>query len=731
LFSVAAFRVGHTQLFGDFLRLDASGQSLPGGTLPLRNAFFTPQPIKDDGIEPYLLGLAAQQMQEVDAHVIDDVRSFLFGPPGAGGMDLPALNIQRGREMGLPSYNQARLDVGLPAVTSFTQITSDAVVRTALANIYGTVDKIDVWVGGIAESHAPGALVGPLFQRIIADQFHRSRDSDRFWYENGQFTAAELAQIRGTTLTSLIERNSDIIGLPVSVFTTGTVPAAPLPAGEAAVAPAAEFRTSDGMGNNLADPRLGSTGTNLRQDFTRQYGDGISTPGGADRPGPREISNAVIAQSGSIPNAAGATGFVVFWGQILDHDLSLTPGGVSDTLKILGNQRPGGDDYPFVAEKMPLLLGHTVYPGVNNVVTRPIYLPAIDMQHGTQVDPAQETMVLPSDPALAGASVMVQAGTLQDREGHMYDGMMSITEVPANLTPAALPDNLFPDTVVTIQPADMVFTTPAPLSLPNRAGYPADTIMDLWSINPITGFFDKVGLGKVSPDKSVIETIPGSGGIRNSSWHFFALLEELAKLLEECLSCPCVPVKRTLGSDVNLNTGVLTEAHALPTYQSLGASRGVVLFYDSLRANPQPLVRFSHTVVSVPSGGPDVPEQFLAARMSVKRGDFELQVTGAPSGQSGLLGGEHFWRANAPGEVAGTMMADMRNIPSGRYDFTLTSGLLNRRNGGAFFGTTSSSAGNLINVNLIESPFGAGWGIAGLQELVENPDDSELVNFSP
>lgn len=51
-------------------------------------------------------------------HVIDDVRNFLFGPPGSGGMDLPALNIQRSRDMGLPSYNQARLDFGLPAAAN-------------------------------------------------------------------------------------------------------------------------------------------------------------------------------------------------------------------------------------------------------------------------------------------------------------------------------------------------------------------------------------------------------------------------------------------------------------------------------------------------------------------------------------------------------------------------------------------------------------------------------------
>ena len=628
LFSAAAFRLGHTQLFSDFLRLDVSGQSLPGGPLPLRDAFFTVDPIHDDGIEPFLRGLAAQQAQEADAHIIDDVRNFLFGPPGSGGMDLASLNIQRGRDMGLPSYNQARIDFGLAPVTSFSQITSDTAVQAALESIYGSVDDIDVWVGGIAEDHAPGSLIGPLFQRIVADQFQRSRDGDRYWFENGQFTATELTTIRNTSLSSLIERNTDIVGLPSNVFTTGTPPAAFGSGGSAAISPMGDFRSFDGSGNNLSDLDLGSVGTDLLENFTRQYGDGISTPGGADLPGAREISNAVVAQSGSIPNTVGATGFVVFWGQILDHDLGLTPGGVSDTLKILGNQRPGIESYPFVAEKMPLMLGHTVYPGVENVITRPIYLPIIDAANAKQIDSQQDTLV--TTDAIPGASVFVAAETLRDRQGNLYSGTLSITEVPTNLTPASLPENLRPDFVITVQPADLVFTTPAPLALPNTLGYAPGLQMDLWSINPITGAFDKVGVGEVSADGTVIETI--EGGIRNSSWHFYALQVvgvEVKVVDLTCRTCPNPPKMAPTNPGAMLYTGTTKEGFAAPPVQSLGRPFEPNLHYDSLRADPEQVVNFTITLeCTVFTSLPSDSTQMLWAKVSFTKGDLEYQLPG-------------------------------------------------------------------------------------------------------
>ena len=55
-----------------------------------------------------------------------------------------------------------------------------------------------------------GALVGGTFFAILVDQFTRLRDGDRFWYQNGQFTTAQLAEIEDTTLADVIRRNTKI-----------------------------------------------------------------------------------------------------------------------------------------------------------------------------------------------------------------------------------------------------------------------------------------------------------------------------------------------------------------------------------------------------------------------------------------------------------------------------------------------------------------------------------------
>lgn len=232
-FSTAAFRFGHSALSTTLQRLDAQGNEIDEGHLPLREAFFSPALFEpttqsgDDSIAPILRGLAAQRCQQIDASVIDGVRNFLFGTPPSAGFDLVSLNIQRGRDHGLPSYARAREDLGLPPITDFSDITNRADNADRLAAAYTTAQDIDLWVGGLSEDPLPGSHLGETFHTIIVAQFTALRDGDRFWYTR-TLSRDERQAIERTHLADVIRRNTSIGNeLPDNVFQANDDNAAP------------------------------------------------------------------------------------------------------------------------------------------------------------------------------------------------------------------------------------------------------------------------------------------------------------------------------------------------------------------------------------------------------------------------------------------------------------------------------------------------------------------------
>ncbi len=212
-FANVSFRLGHSQLSPELQRVNPDGSS--DGSIALGKGFFTPQTVVNDGADSVLVGLTAQEAQAVDNLVVDGVRNFLF-PAGTGGFDLAAVNIQRGRDVGLPSYNKARRGLGLQPVTAFLTtdrqlgITSDPEVAARFASIYDSVEDVDFWIGGISEDRVNGGLVGELFNKVLTDQFTRLRDGDRFFYLNHLDELSILdPDFETTKLSDILEDNTN------------------------------------------------------------------------------------------------------------------------------------------------------------------------------------------------------------------------------------------------------------------------------------------------------------------------------------------------------------------------------------------------------------------------------------------------------------------------------------------------------------------------------------------
>jgi len=215
-FSTAAFRLGHSMLGDDVEFLGNNGLPV-AEEVPLSQAFFNPPLLTEHGTDPVLKYLSSDPSSEVDTKVVDSVRNFLFGPPGAGGLDLASLNIQRGRDHGLADYNTIRAAYGLPRVTDFSQITSNVDLQAKLKALYGSVNNIDAWVGMLAEDHVAGSSTGPLVRSVLIDQFTRLRDGDRYWYER-TYSGQTLQTLENTTLADVIRRNSTLTNLQSNVF---------------------------------------------------------------------------------------------------------------------------------------------------------------------------------------------------------------------------------------------------------------------------------------------------------------------------------------------------------------------------------------------------------------------------------------------------------------------------------------------------------------------------------
>lgn len=218
VFSVAAFRLGHTQLSSVIPQLDVDGTS-SGGDLLLRDVFFPGVDLlQDEGIDGILRGVASYLSQRVDNLVIEDVRSLLFGEgPNSPARDLAAINIERGRLNGLADYNTVRETYGLSRVSSFAEISSNPELQANLESLYGTVDNIDAFVGFLAEDLQPGSSLGETVSAVLQDQFTRLRDGDRFYFEN-TLLPEETTLISQTGLSDIIRRNTDTTVIQDNAF---------------------------------------------------------------------------------------------------------------------------------------------------------------------------------------------------------------------------------------------------------------------------------------------------------------------------------------------------------------------------------------------------------------------------------------------------------------------------------------------------------------------------------
>ena len=213
-FSTAAYRFGHTCIPGKIEYRDEY-EGHYKGSIGLFDSFFNPSLLKDGNVTvgELLLGIYHQSCQEIDVYISDAMRNTSMDGTHLD-FDIAAFNILRGRaDHSLPNYVTLRWKMGGKPVTDWYDISSDHEIVHRLKQAYGEKgwDKLDAWVGLLAEDHKYGASIGRTAWKIIRDQFYRLKYGDYYFYLWDKSNEDYLSDIHGKgTLKDVIIRNTYI-----------------------------------------------------------------------------------------------------------------------------------------------------------------------------------------------------------------------------------------------------------------------------------------------------------------------------------------------------------------------------------------------------------------------------------------------------------------------------------------------------------------------------------------
>jgi Ca2+-binding RTX toxin-like protein len=282
-FAHTVYRFGHSMLTETIDRLDPNFASSEIGLI---QAFLNPLEFDANGtLTPeaaagaIVRGTTRQVGNEIDEFVTDALRNNLVGLP----LDLAAINIARGRDVGIPSLNAARREffegtgdsqlkpyeswfdflqhIKHPeslinfiaaygthgTITSATTLDDKRAAAAAIVLggdgaptdrldfLHGTgswasgangvtitgLDDVDFWIGGLAEEKMPfGGMLGSTFNFVFETQLEALQDGDRLYYLHRTAGLNFLKELENNSFANLIMQNTNATHLPALVFTT-------------------------------------------------------------------------------------------------------------------------------------------------------------------------------------------------------------------------------------------------------------------------------------------------------------------------------------------------------------------------------------------------------------------------------------------------------------------------------------------------------------------------------
>ncbi|XP_071089469.1 salivary peroxidase/catechol oxidase-like [Haliotis cracherodii] len=213
VFSTASFRFGHTMI--------PKTMRFENDDVSLTKMYNRPSYVRKN-INSIFEGLLGGANERVDAWYADEMRNHLFETTAESGLDIVSLNIQRGRDHGLPAYNAWRHYCQLPNVTYPTNNVFSGRAGRDIERTYTSPDDIDLYTGGVSEAPVGGAAVGSLYICLLGEQFADLKYGDSYWYETTDpvkgFTTEQIASLEQVSLSRIICDNTDINSIQTRPF---------------------------------------------------------------------------------------------------------------------------------------------------------------------------------------------------------------------------------------------------------------------------------------------------------------------------------------------------------------------------------------------------------------------------------------------------------------------------------------------------------------------------------
>lgn len=181
--------------------------------------------VENNGLDSILCGSFYDYGFAFDGNFAHQIHNRLFESTNQYGNtwrnDLVAINICRGREHGLPTYNDMRETSYSSRADEFEEfhdtINTDGIKK--LKRLYKSPNDVDLFFGLNLEDPIPGGVVGPTSAYIISEQFKAFRNADRFFYSHSRaFEPNEREAIKNYPIRCLLCRTIHLRGIAENPF---------------------------------------------------------------------------------------------------------------------------------------------------------------------------------------------------------------------------------------------------------------------------------------------------------------------------------------------------------------------------------------------------------------------------------------------------------------------------------------------------------------------------------